>query len=167
MNEFKDEEEKKKHHESVKKFLQIAGILALAIGIIFVIIGFADFFKSFGTFDMPTKFWCLFVGFPLCAAGGGLLSLGFKKEISRYMKNETMPVIKEASDEIKPAVMNIAAAARAGLKSDKILCKCGELNSNDSKFCKKCGASLRKNCPSCKALLDSNSRFCDSCGHKL
>lgn len=165
MNDDKDDDQKK--HESIKNFLKAAGILTLGIGIVFLIIGAIDFFSAFGSFDMPSKFWCFFIGIPLLGIGGAMTSFGFRREMTRYMKNESMPVIKEASEEIKPAIMNITSAVKAGLKENQVLCKCGKTNDKESKFCNSCGRALRKTCPACKAALSADSRFCDNCGYKL
>ena len=45
---------------------------------------------------------------------------------------------------------------------------CGEENSANAIFCKKCGHSLdgKKVCPSCGKLIPLNDEYCIFCGHK-
>lgn len=90
-------------HEQTKRKLKIIGISILSIGLIFTIIGFISFFSSFGSGDMPSLFWCSFIGLPMFAVGLSITSLAFKREISRYVKNESVPIINEAGREVSPA----------------------------------------------------------------
>ena len=87
----------------------------------------------------------------------------------RYAKNESVPVINEASEEITPAVKNVAAAVNEGLKSEKtITCpKCGTANPADGKFCKECGTALDVTCPNCGEKISPDDKFCNNCGEKL
>lgn len=93
-----------KNHEKFKKTMKIAGLTMLAIGIVFIVIGAVDFAHAFGGEDGPKKFWVFFVGFPLFAFGAMCTMIGFHREIVQYMKDETMPVTKEAAKEIKAAL---------------------------------------------------------------
>ena len=74
-----------------------------------------------------------------------ILSFAFKQEISRYLKNESVPVINEASEELSPAIKNVASAVKQGLSED-----------SDKKYCTACGAKI-----------ETNDRFCGQCGNKL
>lgn len=156
-------------HENTKKILKIAGGILLGIGAIFAIIGFIDFFTAIGEGGgMPQKFWCLFLGIPLCGVGGMLLSLGFKREIVRYSKNEVMPLINEASEEMKPAFQNVADAIRQGTDGKINVCRtCGTANDAEAKFCKSCGKPLTITCPMCGEANTRDSNYCDNCGEKL
>ncbi len=156
-------------HERTKKKLKIIGITLLAAGAAFVITGFVDFIKNISTFNQPQLFWCLIVGFPMLGFGGMVTAMGFRKEIARYVKNESVPIINEVGEEITPAVTSIAGAAVNAVKGEeKIKCpECGTENANDSNFCQECGAKLKKVCPSCGEVLDNESKFCDKCGYKL
>ena len=54
--------------------------------------------------------------------------------------------------------------------SGELICKsCGTVNPPDSKFCKKCGASLEtlKTCPQCGSKLDPDAVFCPKCGFRV
>ena len=157
--------EKDKKHLKTKRTLKIAGPIVLIAGLAFAITGFADLATSFGSGEMPSLFWCFFIGFPLIAVGTALTAMGFKREIEGYAMRESAPVFNEAGQKIKPGVSAIADAVK---NSDKTFCPvCGSENEKDSSFCKKCGASLIKKCPNCGADLDSDSVFCDKCGKKL
>lgn len=159
-------------HESVKKKLKIAGICLLAVGLVCTIIGMADFFAAFNSEGerMPKLFFMCFIGLPLIAVGAGMLIFGFKREIMRYAKNESVPVINEAGEEISPAVKSVVTAAREGVaqeKADKTVCSCGAVNADGSKFCKECGKALYSVCPNCGAKTDPESKYCNECGTKL
>ena len=156
-------------HEQTKRKLKIIGISVLSIGLIFTIIGFISFFTSFGSGDMPSLFWCSFIGLPMFAVGLSITSLAFKREISRYVKNESVPIINEAGREVSPAVRDIASAVKEGISdNNESRCPlCGEFNEKGSKFCKNCGKSFIKVCPFCGQEIDFDSSFCNYCGKKL
>lgn len=161
------EEEEKRRHEKTKFVLKTAGIILLIVGVILSIIGAVDFFGVMnGGGGMPTLFGCLMAGLPLSGVGFMLILVGFKKEISRYMKNESVPVINEMGQEIKPAVSAISAAVKEGA-SDEIVCTCGTVNDAGSKFCKNCGKSFVSVCPDCGKEVDADSKFCNHCGKKF
>lgn len=160
-----------KNHARTKLMLKIFGILLTAAGVTFAAVGFASFFGSMGGGGMPDKFWCCFVGFPLLFAGISMLSFGFRREITTYVKNESVPVVNEAAEETKPALRAIGSALREGMSeaeaNTSVCSACGQKNGADAKFCGNCGAPLKKICPSCGKESDSASKFCDNCGTKL
>lgn len=169
-NNHRPENNNQEKHNSVKKKLKIIGFICLIVGGIFTAIGFIDFFASMGGNGMPTKFWCAFVGIPLLAVGFSIISFAFKREITRYVKNESVPVINETGKEIAPAVRDIASAVKEGLTenaTNEIRCSCGTLNNKNSKFCKGCGKSLVSSCPHCGQEIPADSVFCNHCGSKL
>lgn len=154
------------NHEKIKKILKIVGAILLAIGIVCSIIGLIDFFSCFGTSKMPTRFFLCFIGFPLIAAGGGMLLFGFQRELARYNKNENVPVFNEFGKEISPAVQHVAHSVQQGL-DEKIVCSCGTENDKDSAYCKKCGKQLSDTCPYCGEAVDADSEFCNHCGKRI
>ena len=163
-----DKDELKAKHEKKKKILKIVGPCLLAVGVIFAIVGFVDFFKAFGSSSMegPKMFWCLFIGFPMIAVGLMLTVIGYNREMTRYMKNEQVPVVNEMGEEITPAVKAMANAVKNS--GTKPRCPyCGAETENDSKFCPHCGEQLIKTCPYCGTTVGKNSHFCDKCGKKL
>lgn len=155
-------------HEKTKMILKICGGILLAVGIILALIGFIDFFGSIksGT-GMPDKFWCLILGLPLTGCGGMLLSIGFKREFMNYNKNESVPVINDASKDLQPAFKNIAEAVTRGSDEKSKTCSCGAINDENAKFCKSCGKKLTLTCPFCGDELAPDSKYCDNCGAKL
>ena len=157
-------------HEKAKKILKIAGAIALCIGLIFAVIGFVDFFKSASSSEKPKLFFFLFIGLPLMAFGGMMLSFGFHRELMRYTKNESVPVINEAGKEITPAVKDIAAAVKNASEEKKTV-KCPFCNAEtdaDGKFCSSCGKQIADViCPSCGEKNPADGNFCKNCGEKL
>lgn len=156
-------------HESTKKKLKIIGFIIVGAGLALSVTGLVSFFSAFRTGSTPDLFFCAIIGFPLLGIGASILSFAFKREIMRYAKNESVPVINEASEEITPAVKNVAAAVNEGLKSEKtITCpKCGTANPADGKFCKECGTALDVTCPNCGEKISPDDKFCNNCGEKL
>lgn len=163
-----------KHNETKKK-LRIAGIILLVIGAICAITGFADMFISVSNAGMPSLFFLLFLGFPMIFIGTVLLIFSFKKEIGTYIKNESVPVINEAADELKPAVKSVVSAVKEGLKGEetkdekgeRVCPHCGKHNDDDHAFCAYCGKPLGKVCPVCGAKQNLDDAFCGKCGAKL
>lgn len=102
------------NHGKFKKAMKIAGLILLAIGIVFIVIGVADFAHAFKSEERPEKFWTFFVGFPLFAFGAMCTMIGFHREIVQYMKDETMPVTKEAAKELKAALTEDGAKKSDG-----------------------------------------------------
>ena len=159
--------DKKEKHERTKRILKIVGPIVAAAGLILAVVGFVSFFSSFGGDGMPSLFWCAFVGMPVFVIGLGITFTAFRREIATYQKNESAPVINEFAEDIKPAVQSVASAVRETAAQDAICPDCGEKNDADAKFCKNCGAALRKVCPHCGEQNDADAKFCKSCGKSL
>lgn len=159
-------------HEATKKKLKTIGFVLLAVGGVFSLIGFINFFSAFFGGGMPTLFWCLFIGLPLFGIGGSITATAHKREISRYMKNESVPVANEASEELSPAIRNIASAIKDGLHGENdnetVVCPaCGAKTDKNNKFCGNCGAAIAKVCPACGKSVPSGNAYCGNCGAKL
>lgn len=45
--------------------------------------------------------------------------------------------------------------------------KCGRIKNGGDKFCERCGAPLRQECPQCKQDIDTKAHYCSNCGQKL
>ena len=160
--------DKKEKHERTKRILKIVGPIVAAAGLILAVVGFVSFFSSFGSGGMPSLFWCAFVGMPVFVIGLGITFTAFRREIATYQKNESAPVINEFAEDIKPAVQSVASAVRETAATQEAICPdCGEKNDADAKFCKNCGAALRKVCPDCGEQNDADAKFCKSCGKSL
>ena len=141
-----------KKHRQTKTILKILGVIFATGGLICAIIGFADFFRAFGGEGMPKLF----------------LTFGFRKEITRYVKNESVPVINEAGEELQPAVRAVTRAVKEGLTEENgVCCDCGAVNGKGSKFCKECGKPLAAICPACDEENAAGSKFCNHCGKQL
>ena len=153
-------------HERNKKKFKLLGSITLTIGICFTIIGFISFFSSFNSFEPPKYFWCCFIGFPLIGFGASLLALGYRKEVMRYMKNESLPIYKETYQEIKPELKETINIIKG---NGYVICHfCQTENDANSKYCKKCGGVISEiRCPHCNSLIDSDSTFCNNCGKRL
>ena len=108
-------------HEKTKKILKIVGIIVLVVGLALTIAGFANFFKHMAnqTGEMPKLFFLAFIGLPMMAIGGMLMIFGFRRELLTYVKNESVPVINEASEDLSPAIKNVAQSARADAPEEK------------------------------------------------
>lgn len=160
--------DKKEKHERTKRILKIVGPIVAAAGLILAVVGFVSFFSSFGGDGMPSLFWCAFVGMPVFVIGLGITFTAFRREIATYHKNESAPVVNEFAEDIKPAVQSVASAVRETAAAQDAICpNCGEKNDTDAKFCKNCGAALRKVCPDCGEQNDADAKFCKSCGKSL
>ena len=154
------------NHEKHKLVIRIIGIVLLVIGAICAIIGFIDIFSTINRHEMSTKFYLAIIGLPLMGIGGGLTLISFHREISRYVKDETMPVLNEAGKEIAPAVRAVANAARG--KTEEIACPhCGGQNPAENTYCTACGKPLARKCPRCGAAVGADSAYCGKCGTKL
>lgn len=157
-------------HKKNKTLLKIVGILMIIIAIACIILGFISFSNAFKTTEPPKLFYLLMIGFPLLVAGIFLTIMGCQKEITRYIKNESVPIFNEMGQEIKPGVTSITNAVKDGLNgdtNDKILCECGQLNDKDSVYCSTCGRALKNVCPMCGNDLEQKDKFCNKCGYKV
>ena len=155
-------------HNEKKLRLRRIGFILLIIGGVFSVIGFIDFFSAFNSMGMPKLFWCLFIGFPLLGFGGMLLKASYMKETAQFLKDEGVPVMKDAYKDMKPELKDFVDTIRGVEKNEEKLCpRCGTLNDYDNNFCKSCGEKLIKKCPYCGDELDPNSSYCGRCGKKI
>jgi RNA polymerase subunit RPABC4/transcription elongation factor Spt4 len=166
-------------HNAVRNTLRIVGPVISLIGLIFMIVGIADFFRAFGSFGPPKLFWCAFVGMPLLFVGLVLSSYGYMGKVSRYVAEETAPVGKDTfnylADGTREGIKTVAGAIGQGLREGglgggsptMVRChKCNALAPADAKFCGQCSQALGKTkpCPHYRELNDPDARFCDNCG---
>jgi len=102
--------------------LRAGGILLVAAGLAFALVGALDFFGAFGHGGMPEKFWCLFVGLPLLGIGMALLRAGFFGAAARYTAGEVAPVVGDSieylgarsSGVVRDLARQVAEGARDG-----------------------------------------------------
>ena len=154
-------------HEEKKKKVKRIGKILLVIGGILSIIGIGSFFMAFTDGGFPSLFFLAFIGFPLLGFGGMLTSVGYKREIGKYMKDESMPIIKEAYDDLHPEIKDMVSMFKG--EDNEIKCYyCGTLNNYNAKFCKNCGREINEiRCPHCGSLIDVDSKYCSSCGKEV
>lgn len=154
-------------HNKTKKKLKIFGFIFLFVGIALSAIGTIDFFIGFNSFTMPTLFWLDYIGFPCIAIGVVLLNFGYRREISTYMKDEHIPVVKEAYHDVKPEIKDFVNTIK-GNESNEVICpKCHCANAKESRFCKNCGERLEFTCPHCGSYVGPDSMYCSHCGKKI
>lgn len=103
----------RERHNSIKKKLKIVGFICLIAGAVFTAIGLIDFFASMGGSDMPTKFWCAFVGLPLLGIGFAITSFAFRREISRYVKTNRCPLsTRREKSSLPPCAISLPPSRR-------------------------------------------------------
>jgi hypothetical protein len=165
-------------HNSVRNTLRVVGPVISLIGLIFVIVGIADFFRAFGGFGPPKLFWCAFVGMPLLFVGLVLSSYGYMGKVSRYVAEETAPVGKDTfnylADGTREGIKTVASAIGQGLREGGLgsgsptMVRCPRCSvlapAYAGMFCSECGQVLGKPCPHCRKLNDPDAKFCDNCG---
>ena len=164
-------------HNENKKRLRTIGIILLVLGVACIVTGFVDFVLATNLENArtPTLFFLIFLGSPMLFVGIVLLIFSYKKEIGTYIKNESVPVINEAANELKPAVKSVVSAFKEGLreggsqdeKAERVCPHCGKHNDADHAFCAYCGKPFGKVCPVCGAKQDADDAFCGKCGTRL
>lgn len=166
------------NHQGKHAALRLVGLLVLAVGLVFMIVGISNFFSAFGGSGPPRLFWCAFVGMPLVAIGTALTKAGFAGAVARYQAGEYAPVAKDTfnyvADGTQGGVRTIASAIGEGLRGeageDTLPCPaCGAFNEQGSKFCDQCGGAfpVELRCPGCGEINDPDARFCDRCGEPI
>ena len=141
-------------HNRTKNILKIIGIALLLIGFTCMIVGFVDFFNAFTNMERPKLFWCLFIGLPLMGIGSGFSIFAFRREITTYTKQETLPVVEDTVSTLSNAINGQR-------------CACGQMNEATSNFCSACGQPLKKTCPTCGKEISTHDVYCSGCGNKL
>ena len=149
----------KKKHNLTKRGLKVIGIVLLLGGLTCTVLGSVSLFSSIGRKEFPSLFWMLMIGLPMITIGVSMLMFGFRKEIGTYIKNESVPVVNEAAEELTPAVDAVARAVR----ETQICPDCGAKNDAELRFCEKCGAPLTKACPYCGEEVGADAAFCRHC----
>jgi ribosomal protein L40E/uncharacterized membrane protein len=163
-----------RNHESKRNTLRTIGPLVLAIGVLFMIIGFVDFFSSMGMqFGGPNLFWCFFVGMPLLFVGVVMTSAGYAGTVARYQAAEIAPVGKDVinymATETKDSIGSLVRSIHDGSNEQESLVKCrkcNEENEMDAIYCNHCGEKLniKTECKQCGAINEGDSKFCNKCG---
>lgn len=142
-----------KEYPKARLALRIIGFITVGIGLVLTIISVANFFMG-----NLSVFFLGFIGLPLIGIGSACLIYGYMRTVSGYVAGETTPVVGESVNYIYDDIKNA---------SKKKCPQCGELNDEDSQFCKKCGKQLIAKCPKCGKAIDADDIFCKGCGTKL
>lgn len=151
-------------HQKIKRTLKVLGGTLTVLGAVLAVIGFANFFVAAGRGEMPTLFFCCFLGLPMFAAGLSMLLWGFRREIAQYTKNEVTPVAGAAIGDLTPAVADMVRAVKKG---EAVCPRCGGKNDAGARFCNACGAPLGRRCAACGAENEAGAKFCQNCGKPL
>ena len=155
------------NHEQKKKKVKRIGKILLVIGGIFTVVGIGSFFMAFAGGGFPSLFFLAFIGFPMVGFGGMLTSVGYKREITKYMKDESMPIVKETYQDLRPELKDVVSMFK-GEEKDVTCSYCGTKNDYNARYCKSCGREIKDiRCPHCGNLIDADSRFCSYCGKEV
>jgi predicted nucleic acid-binding Zn ribbon protein len=155
------------NHKQVKLLLRAIGLLLLLGGITLCIIGF----MNFGNFESDL-FMLTILGCPCVAFGIGLTIFSFAQSISRYVKNEHVPILNEFAEDISPTIRSITQSAKEGFMGNipHVCSKCGKQFDTDDAFCSNCGQKIsitNKFCSKCGAGIEADDKFCSKCGAPL
>ena len=90
-------------------------MIFLPTGAIFAAIGLIDFFAGHG---FPTKFWCVFIGFPMLALGTFCFNAGFLRRITGYVAGEVAPVVKDTVEYVADSLMHTRSSSKATRPDD-------------------------------------------------
>ena len=97
----------------IRTIFRVAALILLPLGVIFSAVGILDFFSAFSGHGFPTRFWCVFVGFPMLGLGTFCFKAGFLRTISGYIAGEAAPVAKDTieyiAQEMRPTIRAINA----------------------------------------------------------
>ncbi len=158
------------------RFRRIGGLLVVVGGIMSAI-GLVSFFSAFGGGDFPDLFWCVFLGMPCLVIGLGLLEMGYKGALARYVSGETAPVAADefnyVAQETRSGVRTMAASLAQGLQEggtpeeQVFACpNCDHSNDAAAKYCDQCGAAMPVSisCTKCATVNDPDAQYCDGCG---
>lgn len=107
-------------HKGIRTFLRVVGLLTVATGLVFLIVGMASFFAAFGGSGPPRLFWCCFVGVPLLFVGVVMCMFGFLGAVARFAAAEQVPVatdaISDLAEGVQGAVKTTARAIAEGVR---------------------------------------------------
>lgn len=102
----------------IRNILRVGAILALPAGAIFSAIGLIDFFGAFSGQGFPTKFWCVFIGFPLLALGSFCFKAGFLRAVTGYVAGESAPAVREAVEYVAEGLAQSPRSTTGGSRPD-------------------------------------------------
>lgn len=145
----------KKIRPHAKMVMRVFGLLLSVIGLALTVSG------AILVRDGSPLWYIMFVGIPIIIVGVFLFVFSFQREVVRYVISEQFnefASLDNTGSRETTSVCNVKAS---------ITCTCGEVNSADSYFCKKCGKSLRRTCENCGAFVPCDGDYCTKCGAPL
>lgn len=145
----------KKIRPHAKTVMRVFGLLLSVIGLALTVSG------AILVRDGSPLWYIMFVGIPIIIVGVFLFVFSFQREVVRYVISEQFnefASLDNTGSRETTSVCNVKAS---------ITCTCGEVNSADSYFCKKCGKSLRRTCENCGASVPADSVYCNKCGAEI
>lgn len=169
-------------HDETRWVLRVVGVVLVIAGAILVLIGLLDFFASFGSFGPPRLLGCAFAGLVLLGIGVVICRYAFLGAVVRYVAGEVAPVATDTLEYVgEGAAEGIEAVAEAIGRGphtapeesedesfgDPTCPACRTPNAPDARFCKQCGAQLRRKCAHCGGTSPPDATFCDDCGRRL
>jgi len=101
-----------------RNLFRAGAMIFLPTGAIFTAIGLIDFFGSFSGHGFPTKFWCVFIGFPMLALGTFCFNAGFLRRITGYVAGEVAPVVKDTVEYVADSLMLTGSSSKATRPDD-------------------------------------------------
>lgn len=106
-------------HSNIRTALRVGGPVIAGVGLLFMFVGLSSFFASFGSFEPPRFFWCVFVGMPLLFVGIVMCKYGYLGTIQRYVARESAPVAKDIvnymGENLQPGIKAVAQAVTEGI----------------------------------------------------
>lgn len=133
LSEEKYQEDNKKV-KKVGKILLIVGVITLLVSFVLIVLGFFGFgntaINSMGDTEMQKTATGIFgsfgmlaigafintVGFGLTIAGGVIMLIAHRREITAYTTQQVMPVAQEGIEKMAPTIGNAAREITKGIK---------------------------------------------------
>lgn len=151
-------------HKRIRNTLRWIGFPLLFIGILLIVLGFILFTSpmhgmgedpdSWGnSFSDAKNGWIMIaVGAPMFVVGSVLVRFSFLGTVAKYVANESRDAVSIAGDSAGVGLSRgirrgggipLTHMDKGGGDGIKIRCrKCGYLDSEDAKFCSRCGSRL-------------------------
>ena len=107
-------------NSTFRSLFRAGAVVFLPTGAIFAAVGLIDFFGAFSGHGFPTKFWCVFVGFPMLAFGTFCFKAGFLRRITGYVAGEAAPVVKDTIEYVSDGFLQRRTISNTSRESDPV-----------------------------------------------